>query len=217
MSLISKIRTIFTLGKGVTTGLSEEAAGKDPIALFGHWFEDAKRSGILLPETMALATSNKDGSPAARMVLLKDFDERGFVFYTNYASQKAEELEENSSAALLFHWPILERQVRIQGSAVRVPPNESAAYFESRSRGSQLGAWASKQSASLPRRDMLEERFRKYELKFSGAKVPWPEFWGGYRVAPRVIEFWQGRLNRLHDRVLYEKDGDGWKCSRLDP
>ncbi len=217
MSLISKIRTVFTLGRGVTTGLSEEAAGKDPIALFGRWFEDAKRSGILLPETMALATATKDGSPAARMVLLKSFDERGFVFYTNYISRKAEELEENASSALLFHWPILERQVRIEGSAVRVPPEESAAYFESRSRGSQLGACASKQSASLPQPEELGERFRKYERKFSGAKVPWPEFWGGYRVVPRVIEFWQGRLNRLHDRVVYERSGDGWTCARLYP
>ncbi len=217
MSVISKIWTVLTLGRGVTKGLSEEAAGKDPIALFARWFEDAQRSGILLPETMALATAQKDGSPAARMVLLKDFDERGFVFYTNYISRKAEELEENSNAALLFHWPILQRQVRIEGSAVRVPPEESAAYFESRSRGSQIGAWASKQSASLPQREELEERFRKYERKFSVGKIPAPEFWGGYRVAPRVIEFWQGRLNRLHDRVLYEKDGDEWKCSRLYP
>jgi pyridoxamine 5'-phosphate oxidase len=191
MTLIGKLRTVFTLGKGVVAGLKEDAAGHDPLALFTRWFEDAKRSGILLPETMALATIAADGTPAARMVLLKAFDERGFVFYTNYTSRKAHELEANSAAALLFHWP--------------------------RPRGSQLGAWASKQSHPLPDRAELERRYRQYENEFRGREIPLPDFWGGYRVTPRVIEFWQGRLNRLHDRVLYERENGAWRCSRLYP
>lgn len=217
MTLIAKLRTIFTLGKGVVAGLKEDAAGQDPLALFGRWFEDAKRSGILLPETMALATTTADGTPAARMVLLKQFDERGFVFYTNFTSRKAKELEANAAAALLLHWPILERQVRIEGTAVKISPEESAAYFRTRPRGSQLGAWASKQSHPLPDRAELERRYRELEDRFRGREIPLPDFWGGYRVAPRIIEFWQGRLNRLHDRVLYEKENDIWRCSRLYP
>jgi pyridoxamine 5'-phosphate oxidase len=217
MTLIGKLRTVFTLGKGVVAGLKEDAAGQDPFALFGRWFEDAKRSGILLPETMALATTAADGTPAARMVLLKAFDEHGFVFYTNYTSRKAHELEANCAAALLFHWPILERQVRIEGTTAKITPEESAAYFRTRPRGSQLSAWASKQSHSLPDRAELERRYRQYEDEFRGREIPLPDFWGGYRVNPRVIEFWQGRLNRLHDRVLYEKEDGTWRCSRLYP
>ncbi len=217
MSFIAQLRTVLTLGKGVISGLPEDAAGRDPIALFDRWFGDAKRSGILLPETMALATCDKDGRPAARMVLLKAFDARGFVFYTNYVSRKSEELDDNPNAALLFHWPILERQVRIEGPAERLSVEESAAYFSTRPRGSQLGAWASKQSAPLEHPKELRDRFRKYKDKYSGGEVPWPRFWGGYRVSPRVIEFWQGRLNRLHDRVLYKKENGEWECSRLYP
>jgi len=217
MSLLSRLRTVFTLGKGVVIGLSEDAAGKDPIALFDRWFADAKRSGMLLPETMALATSDDDGMPAARMVLLKAFDERGFVFYTNYVSRKSRELDENPNAALLLHWSILERQVRIEGVAERITAEESAAYFDSRPRGSQLGAWASKQSMPLEDPKLVHERFKKYDRKFSGGDVPWPDFWGGYRVVPHTMEFWQGRLNRLHDRVLYKKDNGNWICSRLYP
>ncbi len=217
MSFIARLRTVLTLGRDVISGLSQDAAGQDPIALFGRWFEDAKRSGILLPETMALATSDTGGHPAARMVLLKAFDERGFVFYTNYVSRKSEELEANPNAALLFHWPILQRQVRIEGSAERISAEEAAAYFSTRPRGSQLGAWASKQSLPLGHPKELQDRFRKYKAKYSGREVPWPQFWGGYRVSPQVIEFWQGRLNRLHDRILYEKENGEWQCSRLYP
>jgi pyridoxamine 5'-phosphate oxidase len=217
MSLLSRLRTVFTLGKGVVTGLSEDAAGKDPIALFDRWFADAKRSGMLLPETMALATSADNGMPAARMVLLKAFDERGFVFYTNYVSRKSRELDENPNAALLLHWSILERQVRIEGVAERITAEESAAYFGSRPRGSQLGAWASKQSLPLEDPNVMHERFKKYDRKFGGGDVPWPDFWGGYRVVPHTMEFWQGRLNRLHDRVLYKKENGNWTCSRLYP
>ena len=217
MSVVSKLRTIFTLGKGVVAGLSEDAAGRDPIALFDRWFEDAKRSAMLLPETMALATSTRDGRAAVRMVLLKAFDERGFVFYTNYTSRKSDEIEQNPNAALLFHWPVLERQVRIEGTVAKISAEESAAYFGTRPRGSQLGAWASRQSGLLDTQETLYERFRKYETRFRGAAVPWPEFWGGYRVALHLIEFWQGRLNRLHDRVLYVKEGEAWRCSWLYP
>jgi pyridoxamine 5'-phosphate oxidase len=217
MSLLSKLRTVFTLGKGVVTGLSEHAAGPDPIVLFDRWFADAKRSGMLLPETMALATSAADGTPAARMVLLKAFDDRGFVFYTNYVSRKSWELDENPNAALLLFWSILERQVRIEGVAERISAEESAAYFSTRPRGSQLGAWASKQSMPLEDPETLGERFKKYEQKFSGGDVPSPDFWGGFRVVPHTMEFWQGRLNRLHDRVLYKKEDGKWVRSRLYP
>ncbi len=175
-------------------GLSEDAAGRDPIALFGRWLEDAKRSGILLPETMALATCDKEGHPAARMALLKAFDERGFVFYTNYVSRKSEELEENPNTAFLFHWPIVERQVRIEGAAERILAGESAAYFSTGARGSQLSAWASRQSAPLGHPKELQDRFRKYKDKYSGGEVPWQppslahqQVEGGYLGPPSFV------------------------------
>ena len=217
MSLKSTLRTVITAGKGVTQGLPEATADRDPIELFGEWFEAARQSGILLPDTMALATCTKGGRPSVRMVLLKGFDERGFVFYTNYGSRKASELTENPHAALVMHWAVLQRQVRIEGAVTKLSAEESAAYFRTRSRGSRLGAWASKQSTTLDHRQQMEERFKAYAQQFKGEEVPLPSFWGGFRVAPERIEFWQGRADRLHDRLCFTRDADGWTTMRLYP
>ncbi|NIN73483.1 MAG: pyridoxamine 5'-phosphate oxidase [Gemmatimonadetes bacterium] len=205
------------LGRGVLKGLSEEAAGPDPLTLFTEWFEDAKRSGIYLPDAMTLATASKDGRPSARLMLLKGFDERGFRFFTNYESRKADDLTDNPRAALVFHWSRLQRQVRVEGKVEKLPEQESQEYFATRPRGSQLGAWASNQSSPIDDRRQLEESFREHEARFKGADVPLPPFWGGYRVIPDAIEFWQGRANRLHDRLRYTLGDDGWTVARLSP
>ena len=165
----------------------------------------------------ALATADRDGRPSARMVLLRGVDERGFVFHTNYNSRKARELTENPRAALCFHWPSLEEQIRIEGRVEPLSPAESDGYFASRPRGSQLGAWASDQSALLPSRETLEEAYRDIERRFAGQPVPRPSFWGGFRLIPERIEFWYGRPDRLHDRILYQRTPDGWTIERLYP
>jgi len=217
LSILSTLRAIFTLGKGVTVGLRELEAGTDPIALFGDWFEAAKRAGVFMPEAMALATATKDGAPSVRLVLLKRYDARGFVFFTNYESRKADELAENPRAALALHWHVLERQIRIEGAVERIPHDESFAYYRTRGRGSRIGAWASEQSRPLSSRAELEARVREFDRKFPGDDVPLPDFWGGYRVIPERIEFWQGKANRLHDRLLYTKTDGGWSVTRLYP
>jgi pyridoxamine 5'-phosphate oxidase len=217
MSLKSSIKTVITLGKGLAGGLPEAAEKADPIDLFEAWFDAARESGILLPESVALATSTADGVPSVRMVLLKGVDERGFVFFTNYGSQKARELEANPRAALCFHWAVLQRQVRVAGRVARVSEEESAAYFATRGRGSQIGAWASRQSEPLARRDDLERRAREAEERFAGGDVPHPPFWGGYRLEPSRIEFWQGRADRLHDRLVFLREGEAWATQRLHP
>jgi pyridoxamine 5'-phosphate oxidase len=217
MSLWSTLRGLLTAGKAVIAGLSEEDAGTLPLPLFARWFKEAERAGIFLPESMALATATPDGKPSVRFVLLKGYDENGFVFYTNYGSRKAAELDENPEASLIFHWTILQRQVRLEGSVERVSEAESEAYFRSRVRGSQVGAWASDQSEEMKGRQTLEERVKEYEQKFKGEEVPLPPFWGGYRLKPRTIEFWQGRANRLHDRIKYIREGDNWGRIRLYP
>ncbi len=217
MSAFSRIRTLFALGKGVVHGLSESTAGHDPIALFGRWFADAKRSGTRLPDAMTLATCTTNGLPSARMMLLKGFDARGFVFYTNYESRKGEELSQNPHAALVFHWPALERQVRVEGTVEKIPTEESATYFRTRPRGSRFGAWASAQSSVLDSRADLEARFREYKRKYRDGNVPLPPLWGGFRLDPHRIEFWQGRLDRLHDRLCFTRDAPGWNVTRLYP
>jgi pyridoxamine 5'-phosphate oxidase len=189
----------------------------DPFELFGSWFAAAAAAEILLPEAVTLATATPDGVPSARMVLLKGVDERGFVFYTNYESSKARDLDANPRAALCFHWPSLQRQVRVSGSVQRVGEEESRAYFATRPRGSRIGAWASQQSRTLLDREELTARVREYEERFAGGEVPLPPFWGGYLVVPERIEFWQGRTNRLHDRLVFTRARGGWTTERLYP
>ena len=198
-------------------GLTESDADSDPIAQFRRWFGEALAADLHEPNAMILATATPDGRPSARVVLLKGFDERGFVFYTNYEGRKAEALEINPYCALVFYWGELERQVRVEGRASRIPEEESDEYFGSRPRGSQLGAWASEQSRPVEGRDPLEERLRHLEAEYEGREVPRPPFWGGYRVEPEVIEFWQGRENRLHDRLVYRRSGGSWRRERLQP
>lgn len=217
MSIRSTIKSVVTLGQGVTKGLPEATADRDPIELFGEWFEQAKESGILLPEAASLATANRDGVPSSRMVLIKSFAVDEFVFYTNYGSRKAKEMDENPNASLLLYWRVLERQVRVEGSVERVGSEESAAYFRTRSRGSQIGAWTSRQSEELEGRSVLEREEIEIERRFKGQDVPSPSFWGGYRLIPERIEFWQGRLNRLHDRLLFTRVDGGWAASLLYP
>ncbi|MDP2469801.1 MAG: pyridoxamine 5'-phosphate oxidase [Candidatus Palauibacterales bacterium] len=217
MTLRSTLRAFFTTGKGVVRGLTEEAAGSDPLVLFDRWYREARDAGLYLPESMALATATSDGRPSVRQVLLKAFDERGFVFYTNYESQKGMEIAENPRAALAIHWPILQRQVRINGTVEKTSTEESEAYFASRPRGSRLGAWASDQSSVLRDREELEGRFRETQHRFGSGDIPLPSFWGGYRVVPEKIEFWQGRANRLHDRLLFRRADGAWTIERLYP
>jgi pyridoxamine 5'-phosphate oxidase len=200
-------------------GLLEADAADDPLAQFERWFADARLSGMKEPNAMTLATVDGQGQPSARIVLLKGADKRGFVFYTNYESRKGRELANNPQAALVFFWPELERQVRITGAVAKVSRAESRAYFQSRPRGSQLGAWASAQSTILESRRQVEERVRELEQRYSrGKPIPLPPFWGGYRLAPASIEFWQGRPSRLHDRLRYTVDRKGiWQRERLSP
>ena len=217
MGFRSTLIAFWTAGKGTTVGLTGAAESRDPLELFEEWFDAAKRSGLILPEAMTLATATASGEPSARMVLLKGYGLDGFVFYTNYESRKSKELEANPRAALLFHWPVLQRQIRIEGPVERTTTQESRAYFETRGRGSKIGAWASDQSQLLTSRQEMEQRFQDLKDKFSGSDILLPEFWGGYRLIPESIEFWQGRLNRLHDRLLFERHGDSWTRSRLQP
>jgi len=194
-----------------------EALSQDPLELFEHWFAEAKRAGVEVPEAMTLATATGGGVPSARMVLLKGADEDGFVFYTGYGSRKSDELEQNQRAALVFYWRPLGRQVRVEGSVERVSEPESAAYFATRPRGSQLAAWASQQSRPLGSREELDRRYAELEREYEGRDVPLPPHWGGYRLHPEAIEFWEHRENRLHDRVRYTRAREGWKAERLSP
>ncbi|KXS12815.1 pyridoxamine 5'-phosphate oxidase [Gonapodya prolifera JEL478] len=197
--------------------LLESNAAPDPFTQFASWFAHAKETFAYEANAMTLSTAGKDGQPSSRVVLLKGFDEEGFVFYTNYESRKAHDLEENPKAALSFWWG--QRQVRIEGAVVRVPGTESDEYFASRPRGSRIGAWASAQSTEVSREE-LERKAVEYGHKFGEGEVPRPDFWGGYRVIPNRIEFWQGRPSRLHDRLVYESaqtGATGWKFKRLSP
>lgn len=198
--------------------LTECNVSPEPIEQFSSWFQEAVEAELPQPDAMALATVGPDGRPSARMVLLKRYDARGFVFFTNYSSRKAAEMAGNRAAALLFFWVELHRQIRIEGDVEIVSHEESDAYFATRPRGSQTAAWASRQSSVLPGRDALERRVRAVEHEFAGQEVPRPAFWGGYRVVPHTLEFWQGRPDRLHDRLRYRRRDDGsWILERLAP
>ncbi|MGB0571624.1 MAG: pyridoxamine 5'-phosphate oxidase [Alphaproteobacteria bacterium] len=189
----------------------------DPFAQFDAWFQEAVAAEPALPEAMTLASVSADGRPSTRLVLLKDHSPDGFVFYTNFNSTKGVELLGNPNASLCFHWKSLRRQVRIDGPAVPVSDGEADAYFASRPRGSQIGAWASEQSEPVASRDVLEERVRDLEAEFDGRDVPRPRHWSGFRLAPSRIEFWTDRPDRLHDRQLFDRDGEDWRELRLQP
>jgi pyridoxamine 5'-phosphate oxidase len=211
-------RNVADLRKEYTrAGLTESDVAPDPVEQFRRWFDEALEADLHEPNAFVLATATRDGLPSARVVLLKGLDERGFVFYTNYEGRKGRELEENPRAALLFYWGELERQVRIEGTVSRVSEEESDAYYASRPRGSRLGAWASEQSRVVEGREVLESRIGDLEAEYEGREVPRPPFWGGYRVNPAAIEFWQGRENRLHDRIVYRRESGRWKTERLQP
>ncbi len=197
--------------------LDETVVDLNPFKEFEKWFKDAQAAVPILPNSMTVATSTKEGAPSARVVLLKDFDERGFVFYTNYLSQKGKELDENPIASLSFYWPELARQVRITGAAARTSRSESEAYFHTRPIDSQLGAWASNQSDVIDGREVLEQRMAELLKKYEGQRIPLPPYWGGYRVTPIVFEFWQSRASRLHDRLRYRLVEGKWVIERLAP
>jgi len=212
MLSIADLRKNYTHG-----GLSEAEAGDDPVTLFQAWFVAAAEGGLPEPNAMTLATATPDGKPSARVVLLKAFDERGFTFFTNYDSRKGTELTANPQAALVFLWHEFERQIRVEGRVERSSDAESDEYFHVRPLGSRLGAWASGQSAVIPDREFLETRQAEWTAKYAGQEVPRPPHWGGFRVVPESVEFWQGRPSRLHDRIRFQRTSVGWQRERLSP
>jgi pyridoxamine 5'-phosphate oxidase len=197
--------------------LDEKDVSKDPVLQFEKWFKEAIDAKVNEPNAMTIATATKDGKPSARIVLLRNFNENGFVFYTNYTSRKGDEILENPHAALLFFWPELERQVRIEGILQKQTPEESDIYFQSRPRESKIGAWASEQSKIISSRKLLDSEYEKISKKYPDKNIPRPPHWGGYVLKPVSIEFWQGRHNRLHDRVLYTLKKNNWKIERIAP
>ena len=211
MDPIAQLRKNYTFGQ-----LSETDVPGNPLPLFQLWFDQAVRAECPEPNSMTLATADKAGNPSARIVLLKGADQNGFTFFTNYESQKGRDLAVRPEAALLFHWHELERQVRIQGVVERVSATESDEYFHSRPPASRIGAWASPQSSAIPNREFLEEAEKHFKAEFGDAP-PRPEHWGGYRLRPTEIEFWQGRPSRLHDRIRYKLDESAWQVNRLAP
>jgi pyridoxamine 5'-phosphate oxidase len=199
-------------------GLAEKDLARDPFRQFEKWFQEAEAGKVNEPNAMVVSTASRDGRPSARTMLLKGADGRGFVFFSNYDSRKGRELEGNPRATILFPWLALERQVIAEGSVTKVPREESEAYFHSRPHASQLGAWASQQSAIIPGRAVLDDAMKSLEKKYAGREVPLPPHWGGYRLAPELVEFWQGRRNRMHDRLRYRRDPSGeWIVERLSP
>jgi len=202
----------------VSRPLLEASLSPDPFAQVTRWIDKAKRAGLPEPNAMSVCSVAADGTPSQRMVLMKHISpERGVMFYTNYGSRKAQELDAHPACAALFHYHILQRQIRITGHAERCSREESEAYFRTRPRGSQLGAWASRQSAPLPDRDTFEQAYAEIEARFKDQEVPCPPFWGGYRIVPHTFEFWQGRAYRLHDRLVYHKAENSWTLERLYP
>ena len=202
----------------IIEGLDEKEIQRDPIKQFQLWFDDAVAEKLPMPDAMSLATVTPDGRPTSRMVLLKQVDADGFVFFTNYQSSKARQLEINPYAALVFYWPQLERQVRVEGKVAKTSAEESAAYFRTRPRESQIGAWASPQSEVISARDVLEQRAHELAEQYCDRDIDCPAYWGGFRLTPDRIEFWKGRVGRLHDRILYELQPDGtWTIKRLAP
>ena len=209
---IAEIRKDYML-----SALDEEVAGSDPLVFFKKWFSEAEAAQITEINAMTLATSDSQNRPHARIVLLKGLDNEGFVFFTNYDSDKGIEISANPNVALVFFWKELERQVRIEGRIEKTAPNESDHYFHSRPAGSKIGAWASPQSREIPNRKIIETNYARYQQEFSNIEIPRPPHWGGYRVLPTRIEFWQGRSSRMHDRILFVNNGSGWERSRLAP
>jgi pyridoxamine 5'-phosphate oxidase len=209
---LAELRREYTLG-----GLRRNELSADPLRQLEKWLEGALEANVLEANAMTLATTNREGQPTIRTVLLKAIDERGLVFFTNYQSRKGRDMAENAKVSLLIYWRELERQAMVCGTATKVPRAESEAYFKIRPEGSQLAAWASSQSEPIPGREFLEKRLADVVEKFRGQTVPTPPQWGGYVVAPKAVEFWQGRVNRLHDRFCYTKVGAGWTIERLSP
>lgn len=197
--------------------MTESDLSENPVAEFQRWFDFARRVGLHQPNAFSLSTVGPDGAPSSRMLLLKGIAPDGFAFFTNYESRKGAELEANPRAAMLFFWSELHRQVRIEGRVERMADEESARYFATRPRGSRIGAWASRQSRPLSGRDELAREVKDIEQRFAGSDVPLPPFWGGYRLRPQRFEFWQGRADRLHDRIVFERAGDAWRKFRLSP
>jgi pyridoxamine 5'-phosphate oxidase len=197
--------------------LSEGKLPSSPFTWFDIWYREHLSAGLAIPGSVYLATASADGGISLRTVLLKDHGEQGFTFFTNYLSRKGIQLASNKNAALLFYWPESNRQVRIEGTATKVPAEVSDEYFKSRPRESQLAAWASEQSSVIPGRSYLDAKFEEYSKLYSGSTVPRPDHWGGYIVIPEWFEFWEDRINRLHDRIVYTREGDSWKIQRLAP
>lgn len=209
---IDEIREEYTRGS-----LRRRDLPDDPYDFFGQWLQQAVNAGVSEPTAMVVSTIGKEGFPSSRVVLLKSFDREGFLFFTGYRSAKGEAIAAHPQVSLLFFWPELQRQVRVTGWAARIPEEESAAYFLTRPVTSRLGAWASEQSRPIPSREYLEERFHFYSRQFENREIPRPDHWGGFRITPHEMEFWQGRENRLHDRFRYSRNDGHWEISRLAP
>lgn len=219
MSWRARIRTLWTVGRGVLRGLPDATADRDPFELFGEWLETAHDCGVPLPQAMSLATVSREGQPSSRMVILNGHGPEGFVFFTSYASAKASEIEANDRVALLLWWAVLERQVRVEGRAERTSDAIAAEYFTTRPRRYRIAAWASSQSEPMASREELEDRMRATEERFPDDDIPVPPHWGGYRVVPHRMEFWQGRADHRHDRLVFDRESDGapWLTTRLCP